>query len=710
MDKVVADTSVVISGQLASQIESGSVRSVEVIIPQAVVDELQSQASSGRGQGFVGLQRLDHLREIAGQFGLEVSHRGQHVSSADIDLAGSGRIDAIITDVARDEGATLYTSDKVQHLAAKSQGIPAVFLRDDADRGPSEEDLEFLRFFDSDTMSVHLKERQPPLAKRGRPGEFKLVEIPSDPLDRQYLETLSSQIIDAVHATEQSTVEISMEGATVVQHGDYRIAMTRPPFSESFEITIVHPTTKMSLSDYDVSETLTKRLSGMAEGIVIAGPPGSGKSTLASSLGNFYHQQGQIVKTFESPRDLQVDSGVTQYSKLEGSFENTADILLLVRPDYTIFDEVRRREDFETFADLRMTGVGMVGVVHANSPIDAIQRFIGKIELGMIPNVLDTVIFVRAGRIDTVYDLRLEVKVPSGMTESDLARPVIVVRDLERNRAAYEVYTFGEENVIVPISPDKAGEKSRGGIYRLASEKVLEVVRKYDRRAEVEFTSEDRARIIVSKKHKARIIGKGGSKIEQLQDHLGVHLDVRTREEMQESREAAGLDAPLEDSDTGGRYGASDTEYEDLNGVDGGSYNGGVDFNGNGNSSSSGGGGSDDAGDDDDDYGSAADYDDYRSGRERRPSRSSGRRRRRGSDAAAELEFSFSSNRNLIFIDVGRKHPSRNVEIVGRDGRQIATGWTNKKGVVKISTRAPGGRAILDADLPERDIVVRLAD
>ena len=706
MDKVVADTSVVISGQLASQIESGSIRSVEVIIPQAVVDELQSQASSGRGQGFVGLQRLDRLREMAGQFGLEVSQRGQHVSSADIDLAGSGRIDAIITDVARDEGATLYTSDKVQHLAAKSQGIPAVFLRDDAARGPSDDDLEFLRFFDSDTMSVHLKERQPPLAKRGRPGEFKLVEIPSDPLDREYLETLSSQIIDAVNATEQSTIEISMEGATVVQHGDYRIAMTRPPFSESFEITIVHPTTKMSLSDYDVSEALTKRLGGMAEGIVIAGPPGSGKSTLASSLGNFYHQQGQIVKTFESPRDLQVDSGVTQYSKLEGSFENTADILLLVRPDYTIFDEVRRREDFETFADLRMTGVGMVGVVHANSPIDAIQRFIGKIELGMIPNVLDTVIFVRAGRIDTVYDLRLEVKVPSGMTESDLARPVIVVRDLERDRAAYEVYTFGEENVIVPISPDKAGGRNSKGVYRLASEKVLEVVRKYDRRAEVEFSSEDRARIVVSKKHKARIIGKGGSKIDQLQDHLGIHLDVRTREEMQET---AGLDAPPEGGDAGARRGGgggggggggTDPEY--------GGYNGVGDFGGNGHNG--GGDTDDDDGDDaDNDYGSAADYDNYRSGRERRSPRSSGRRRRRGSDGA-DLRFSFSSDRNLILIDVGRKHHSRNVEIVGPDGTQVATGRTNKKGVVKISTRAPGGRAILDADSPGRDIAVRLAD
>ena len=48
----------------------------------------------------------------------------------------------------------------------------------------------------------------------------------------------------------------------------------------------------------------------------------------------------------ESPRDLQVGPEITQYTKLKGSFANTADMLLLVRPDYTIFDEVRKTEDF----------------------------------------------------------------------------------------------------------------------------------------------------------------------------------------------------------------------------------------------------------------------------------------------------------------------------------------------------------------------------
>ena len=324
-------------------------------------------------------------------------------------------------------------------------------------------------------MSIHLKENQYPLAKRGKPGDFVLTKIGEDLLSKDYLNMISSQILSATNISDSSTIEISKTGASVIQHNDYRIAITYPPFSESYEITIVHPTVKLSLDDYTISEALMKRLTDRAEGILISGAPGSGKSTLASGLANFYHDQDKIVKTFESPRDLQVDAGITQYSKLDGSFDNTADILLLVRPDYTIFDEVRRREDFTTFSDLRLTGVGMVGVIHANSPLDAIQRFIGKIELGIIPNVLDTVVFVHNGDIEKVYDLELKVKVPTGMTESDLARPVIEIRNFEDNVLEHEIYTFGEENVIVPVV--KRGEKV--GIEKLAEDKIKDYFKKY---------------------------------------------------------------------------------------------------------------------------------------------------------------------------------------------------------------------------------------
>ena len=301
-------------------------------------------------------------------------------------------------------------------------------------------------------MSVHLKQGQKPLGKVGKPGSFLLEEIDDTTITNVILEKIISEILDSAESSESTNIEISKKNALVIQYRDYRITITRPPFSDAIEITIVHPIIKLSLDDYGISEKLMNRLTEKAEGILISGPPGSGKSTLASGLANYYHNQNKIVKTFESPRDLQVDEGVTQYTKLDGSFENSADILLLVRPDYTIFDEVRRRQDFHIFSDLRLAGVGMVGVLHANSPIDAVQRFIGKIELGTIPSVIDTVVFVKDGEIKKVYGLRLKVKVPSGMFERDLARPVIEIQDFETQNLEYEIYTFGEENVIIPVS------------------------------------------------------------------------------------------------------------------------------------------------------------------------------------------------------------------------------------------------------------------
>ena len=515
---IVADTSVIINGYLADQIESGSVRNSDIIIHQAVFDELQSQASNHKQQGFIGLEQIQKLNKLSDEFGLKIILKGSHPSTDDIRFAASGRIDALIIDIAKQNNATLYTSDNVQHLVAQAEDVQTVFLKPKI----IHETLEFLKFFDNNTMSIHLKENQYPLAKRGKPGDFVLTKIGEDLLSKDYLNMISSQILSATNISDSSTIEISKTGASVIQHNDYRIAITYPPFSESYEITIVHPTVKLSLDDYTISEALMKRLTDRAEGILISGAPGSGKSTLASGLANFYHDQDKIVKTFESPRDLQVDAGITQYSKLDGSFDNTADILLLVRPDYTIFDEVRRREDFTTFSDLRLTGVGMVGVIHANSPLDAIQRFIGKIELGIIPNVLDTVVFVHNGDIEKVYDLELKVKVPTGMTESDLARPVIEIRNFEDNVLEHEIYTFGEENVIVPVT--KRGEKV--GIEKLAEDKIKDYFEKYDSNALVEILSENRVKVIVNEDCIASIIGRGGININEIEKFLKVHIDI----------------------------------------------------------------------------------------------------------------------------------------------------------------------------------------
>jgi ATPase len=527
--KLVLDTSIIIDGKACELVSSGEItEGSEIIVPIAALDELQAQASRHREEGFTGLRELTRLRTLSEERKIKITFTGQRPSMDDIRLARSGRIDALIRDAAKSNDATLLTADYVQALVGEAQGVKVKhFAAEVKTRG-----LEFERYFDDHTLSVHLKENVKPFAKKGKPGNFVYTAIGEGEVTRENLERMTKEITEASRVSTEGSVEISRSGATVIQLGQYRIAIARPPFSDALEVTIVRPLVRMSLKDYDLSEKLENRLATKAEGILIAGPPGSGKSTLASSLADFYLDQMKVVKTFESPKDLQVSKGITQYGPLEGDFEKTAEILLLVRPDYTVFDEVRRTRDFEIFADMRLAGVGMVGVVHASDPINAVQRFMGRIELGMVPHIVDTVIFVRAGRIERVLELNLVVKVPTGMNEPDLARPVVEVTDFENGKLAYEIYTFGEENVIIPIEGEgqaNRAQKPETGVEKLARERVLEVVKKFDPEAEVKILSPQRVEVKIDEPMIPRIIGKGGSRIKELEEMLSMHIDVKPR-------------------------------------------------------------------------------------------------------------------------------------------------------------------------------------
>jgi ATPase len=171
----------------------------------------------------------------------------------------------------------------------------------------------------------------------------------------------------------------------------------------------------------------------------------------------------------------------------------------------------------------------MVGVVHASSPLDAIQRFMGRVELGMIPHILDTIIFVRDGGIKKVYELSLTVKVPTGMTEADLARPLVEVRDFESGQIEYEIYTFGEENVVVEVSKIAKEAQEQSGIKKLAQSRILDVIRRFDPGAEVNILSDNRVQVRVNKDAAPRLIGRGGATVSELEESLGVKIDVETK-------------------------------------------------------------------------------------------------------------------------------------------------------------------------------------
>ncbi len=329
-----------------------------------------------------------------------------------------------------------------------------------------EEIIKLDAFFDEHTMSVHLIENNPPLAKRGAPGDWALVKLSDRVLTHEELDVLAAAILETARNDRQSFIEIEEEGAAVVQLRNLRIAIAMPPFADKYEISAIRPIKKLSIEEYELSPKLTNRLETRAEGILVTGSPGSGKSTFSAALAEFYSKKGNIVKTLEQPRDLQVSEDIVQYSPLDGSMEKAADILLLVRPDYVIYDELRKNSDFEAYSDLRSAGVGMVGVVHAGSSIDAVQRLIlgGRVELGQLPSTVDTVIHIEAGRVAKVSSLSLKVKLPTGMSSSqrDLARPVVEVRDFELGVLEYEIFTFGGEKVVVPVRGGRVSPREGG--------------------------------------------------------------------------------------------------------------------------------------------------------------------------------------------------------------------------------------------------------
>jgi len=521
INKIVPDTSSLIKGLVSEKIKNNEIAIKELIIHEAVLAELEHQANKGRAIGFLGLDEIEEIKNLSkGKF--EVKFGGRRPSPKEIKYASLGEIDSLIRELAWDSDATLITSDKVQARIAEAKNMKVIYAEVIS---PKTRKIKLDSFFDKTTMSVHLKENVLPYAKKGVPGNWQFIALRKEILAQDEIKDISREIIESAKNRDDGFLEIQRDSSTIVQLGYYRVVITRPPFSDGWEITAVKPVKKLSLKEYKLSEKLSKRISEQAEGVLIAGAPGEGKSTFASALAEYYASKEKIVKTIESPRDLVLGPEVTQYAMSHGDAKEIHDILLLSRPDYTIFDEMRNTADFRLFSDLRLSGIGLVGVIHSTNPIDAVQRFVGRIELGVIPHVIDTVIFIKSGYVEKVLNVNMIVKVPNGMTEDDLARPVVEVKDFETGKVEFEMYSFGEETIVVPIT-----EVKKSPAKKLAEKEIIKVIKKLSDNVDVDVISEHKAVVYVPKEDIARIIGKQGKNIDGIEKKLGIHIDVKELE------------------------------------------------------------------------------------------------------------------------------------------------------------------------------------
>ena len=534
---VVPDTSAIIDGRVSERVEDGEYDGATVFVPEAVVGELESQANDGLDSGWDGLSELQRLAEYADEKRIELEYVGTRPEAGSKARADEGEIDAVIRDVAADYDATLLTSDVVQAEVGRAKGLSVEYV-EPVTRGVVEE-LPIAELFTDETMSVHLKSGTKPKAKRGTLGEMRYETIDDEPTSEERMHEWATAIVNLARQSNEGFVELTDEGMDIVQYRNYRIAVARPPFADGIEITAVRPIAKTTLDDYEFADELRERFLERKRGVLISGSPGAGKSTFAQSVAEFLNDSDYAVKTMEKPRDLQVGPEITQYGALGGEMERTADSLLLVRPDYTIYDEVRKTNDFEVFSDMRMAGVGMVGVVHASRAIDALQRLVGRVELGMIPQIVDTVVYIEAGEVHTVYDVETEVKVPAGLTAEDLARPVIQVTNFATGSPEYEIYTFNRQVVTVPLNED--GEETETGVGRIAKQEIEREIRSVAQgHVDVDLQGQNDAVVYVEEHDIASVIGKGGGRISDIENRLGIDIDVRTHDERPGGRGGSG--------------------------------------------------------------------------------------------------------------------------------------------------------------------------
>ncbi|MEM4641133.1 MAG: PIN domain-containing protein [Candidatus Pacearchaeota archaeon] len=125
LQRYLADTSVIAQKRLVRLFKKKL--QGEILIPNAVVAELENLANKGQDVGFDGLEEIAKLHKLKPR--VKIRFIGPRPSEHQIKYAKSGEIDALIRDLARKNRATLITADLVQAKSALAYNIKVLFLK-----------------------------------------------------------------------------------------------------------------------------------------------------------------------------------------------------------------------------------------------------------------------------------------------------------------------------------------------------------------------------------------------------------------------------------------------------------------------------------------------------------------------------------------------------------------------------------------------------
>ncbi|MBR3161704.1 MAG: CpaF family protein [Bacilli bacterium] len=147
--------------------------------------------------------------------------------------------------------------------------------------------------------------------------------------------------------------------------------------------------------------------------ILISGGTGTGKTTLLNILSSFIDSDERII-TIEDAAELRlhqshVISLETRLTNYEGEGEVTIRDLvrnsLRMRPDRIIVGEVRGKEAFDMMQAMNTGHEGSITTLHANNPIDALNR----LETMILMNEMEIPVSAVRGYIENAIDIIIQI-------------------------------------------------------------------------------------------------------------------------------------------------------------------------------------------------------------------------------------------------------------------------------------------------------------
>ena len=147
--------------------------------------------------------------------------------------------------------------------------------------------------------------------------------------------------------------------------------------------------------------------------ILISGGTGTGKTTLLNILSSFIGEEERII-TIEDAAELRlhqnhVISLETRTTNYEGEGEVAIRDLvrnsLRMRPDRIIVGEVRGKEAFDMMQAMNTGHEGSITTLHANNPVDAINR----LETMILMNEMEIPVSAVRGYIENAIDIVVQI-------------------------------------------------------------------------------------------------------------------------------------------------------------------------------------------------------------------------------------------------------------------------------------------------------------